>query len=256
LKANFTQGFRPPVFNNTSSNGTAVEIGGDPNLLVEKSDAAQGEINARIFKGDRRIRELSFRVDGSYTRLQDLIQVVGGSYENSGDRALISGEFLGKLYIQGGHRIELGYTYLRAYTADRGEIRSLPENWFSLATVFSLIPSKLTFTTTLKVVGSMEDPNRLVEYRNATLGADGTPMTTVQVNATDLVMDLLPPAAEMTLGMQYTPTNKLTFRATVYNALNEHSYQPDPFYDYQPHLEYLGNPYPAFRAYLTGIYSY
>ena len=256
LKANFTQGFRPPVFNNTSSNGTAVEIGGDPNLLVEKSDAAQGEINARIFKGDRRIRELSFRIDGSYTRLQDLIQVTGGSYGNSGDRALVSGEFLGKLYIQGGHRLELGYTYLRAYSADRGEIRSLPENWFSLATVFSLIPSKLTFTSTLKVVGSMEDPNRLVEYRNATLGADGTPMTTVTANATDLVMDLLPPAAEMTLGMQYTPTSKLTLRATVYNALNEHSYQPDPFYDYQPHLEYLPNPYPSFRAYLTGIYSY
>ncbi len=256
LKANFTQGFRPPVFNSTSANGTAVQIGGNPDLLVEHSDAAQGEINARIFKGDRRIRELSFRVDGSYTRLQDLIQVTGGAYQNSGDRALISGEFLGKLYIQGGHRIELGYTYLRAYTSDKGEIRALPENWFSLATVFSLVPSKLTFTSTLKIVGSMEDPNRLVEYRNATLGADGNVMNPVTVNATDLVMDLLPPAAEMTFGLQYTPTNKLTFRATVYNALNEHTYQPDAFYDYEPHLEYLGNPYPSFRAYLSGMYAY
>ena len=31
----------PPVFNNTSSNGEAIEIGGDPNLKVETSDAAQ-----------------------------------------------------------------------------------------------------------------------------------------------------------------------------------------------------------------------
>lgn len=250
LKANFTEGFRPPVFNNTSSNGAAVEIAGDPNLKVEKSDAFQGEINARIFKGDRRIRELSFRVDGSYTRLQNLIQVNGGAYNNTGDRALYSGEFLGKLYIQGGHRIELGYTYLKVDSADRGAFRSLPENWFSLATVFSLIPSKLTATTTLKVVGSYEDPNRLVEYRNATMD---TPITTAP---TDLVMDLLPPAAELTFGLMYMPTSKLTFRATVYNAINEHTYQPDAFYDYEPHLEYLPNPYPSFRAYLSGVYAY
>jgi len=251
LKANFTEGFRPPVFNNTSSNGYSVEIAGDPNLLVEKSDAFQGEINARIFKGDRRIRELSFRVDGSYTRLQNLIQVNAGQYHNTGDRGLYSGEFLGKLYIQGGHRLELGYTWLQVDSVDRGTFRSLPENWFSLATVFSLLPSKLTFTSTLKVVGAYEDPNRLVEYRNLT--ATSMP---VNVAATDLVMDLLPPAAELTCGLQYTPTSKLTFRATVYNAIAEHTYQPDAFYDFEPHLEYLPNPYPSFRAYLAGIYSY
>ena len=251
LKANFTEGFRPPVFNNTSSNGAAVEIAGDPNLKVEKSDAFQGEINARIFKGDRRIRELSFRVDGSYTRLQNLIQVNAGAYNNTGDRGLYSGEFLGKLYLQGGHRIELGYTWLKVVSADRGDFRSLPENWFSLATVFSLIPSKLSATTTLKVVGSYEDPNRLVEYRDLTM--TGPPVT---VMPTDLVMDLLPPAAELTLGIQYMPTSKLTFRATVYNAIAEHTYQPDAFYDYEPHLEYMPNPYPSFRAYVAGIYAY
>jgi hypothetical protein len=76
------------------------------------------------------------------------------------------------------------------------------------------------------------------------------------VAATDLVMDLLPPAAELTCGLQYTPTSKLTFRATVYNAIAEHTYQPDAFYDFEPHLEYLPSPYPSFRAYLAGIYSY
>jgi outer membrane receptor protein involved in Fe transport len=250
LKANFTEGFRPPVFNNTSANGASIEIAGDPNLKVEKSDAFQGEINARIFKGDRRIRELSFRIDGSYTRLQNLIQVNAGAYHNTGDRGLYSGEFLGKLYIQGGHRIELGYTWLKVDSVDRGTFRSLPENWFSLATVFSLVPSKMTLTTTLQVTGSYEDPNRLVEYRNA------TEMSPATVYPTDLVMDLLPPAAELQVGLQYTPTSKLTFRATVYNALAEHTYQPDAFYDYEPHLEYLGNPYPSFRAYLAGIYAY
>jgi hypothetical protein len=117
--------------------------------------------------------------------------------------------------------------------------------------VFSLIPSKLTATTTLQIFGAYEDPNRLVEYRNQT---EMTPPVIVQ--PTDLVMDELPPAAELQLGLQYTPTSKLTFRATVYNALAEHTYQPDAFYDYEPHLEYLGNPYPSFRAYLAGIYAY
>jgi outer membrane receptor protein involved in Fe transport len=251
FKANFTEGFRPPVFNNLVANGASVEIAGDPNLKVEKSDAFQGEINARIFKGDRRIRELSFRLDGSYTRLQDLIQVQGGAYNNSGDRGLYSGEFLGKLYIQGGHRIELGYTWLKVVSTDRGDFRSLPENWFSLASVFSLIPGKLSATSTLKVVGSYEDPNRLVEYRNLT--AMGPPAI---VQPTDLVMDWLPPAAELQVGLMYQPTSKLTFKATVYNALAEHTYQPDVFYDYEPHLEYLPNPYPSFRAYLAGIYAY
>src|SRR6185503_1967315 len=49
LKINYAEGFRPPVFNNTSSNGEAVQIAGDPDLLVEESDATQVEVNARIF---------------------------------------------------------------------------------------------------------------------------------------------------------------------------------------------------------------
>src|SRR5439155_2100232 len=60
LKLNFAQGFRPPVFNNTASNGEGLQLGGNPNLQVETSDAAQAEINARIFKGEPQIRQPSF----------------------------------------------------------------------------------------------------------------------------------------------------------------------------------------------------
>jgi outer membrane receptor protein involved in Fe transport len=256
LKVNYAQGFRPPVFNNTSSNGEAVQIGGRPDLAVEESDATQVEVNARIFKGDRRIRELSFRVDGSYTRLTNLIQVAAGNYSNSGDRAITSAEFLGKLYIQGGHRIELGYTWMRGVTADRGALKSLPEHWFNLATVFNLVSNKLVGTTNLKIVGAAEDPNRLVDYRASTYDATGMPMNTVTVNATDLVLDRLPPIAELSAGVTYTPTKKLAVRATVYNALFAHNYQPDAFFDYEPHLEYLPNPFEGFRAYLSALYQY
>jgi outer membrane receptor protein involved in Fe transport len=256
LKLNYAEGFRPPVFNNTLSNGEGVQIGGNPNLLVEESKAGQAEINARIFKGERRVRELSFRIDGSYTRISNLIQVSSGNYGNSGDRGLASGEFLGKLYIQGGHRIELGYTYLRGDTSDKGRLKALPEHWFNLATVWNLVTSRLTATTNLKVTGAAEDPNRLVEYRGLMYDASGNPTGTVTSAATDLVLDRLPPIAELSAGVQYTPSPKVSIRATVYDALFAHTYQPDVFFDYEPHLEYLPNPYEGFRAYVSALVQY
>jgi outer membrane receptor protein involved in Fe transport len=255
LKLNYAQGFRPPVFNNTTSNGEGVQIGGNPNLGVETSDAAQAEINARIWKGERRIRELSFRIDGSYTRIDNLIQVSSGNYGNSGLRGIASAEVLGKLYVQGGHRIELGYTYLRVDTSDKGRLRSLPEHWFDLATVFSLLPGKLTATTRLKVTGAAEDPNRLVEYRGLAFDELGEP-SAISVSATDLVLDRIPPIADLSLGLAYTPTKRFVLRATAYNVLFANRYQPDVFFDYEPHLEYLPNPYDGFRAYLSALYQY
>jgi len=38
--------------------------------------------------------------------------------------------------------------------------------------------------------------------------------------------------------------------------LFSHTYQPDVFFDYEPHLEYLPNPYEGFRAYLSATYQY
>jgi outer membrane receptor protein involved in Fe transport len=256
LKLNYTQGFRPPVFNNTVSNGEGVQIGGDPELLVETSDAAQAEVNARIWKGERRIRELSFRVDGSYTRINNLIQITQGRYANSGDRGLASVEFLGKLYVQGGHRIELGYSWLRVDTSDKGRVRTLPEHWFNLSSVFTLVADKLTATTNLKVTGASEDPNRLVEYRDSTFDEMGVPQNDRTVDATDLVLDRLPPIAEISLGLTYSPMKKLAIRAAVYDALVSHSYQPDVTGDYEPHLEYLPNPADGFRAYVSALYQY
>lgn len=166
-------------FNSTQANGEANQLGGNPDLEVEHSQAAQAEINARIFKGEHRIRELSFRIDGSYTRLTNLIQVSTGKYGNIGSRGLASAEFLGKLYLQGGHRIELGYTWLRGDSADRGALLALPEHWFYRATVWSLLPKKLTVTTNVRITGAADDPNRLVEYRGLRYDGNGQPMGTV-----------------------------------------------------------------------------
>jgi len=249
LKLNYAQGFRPPAFNNISGNGEGVQIAGNPKLVVETSDAMQAEINARLFKGERRIRELSFRADASYTRLQNQIQISQGSYYNSADRGIASAEFLGKLYVQGGHRIELGYTWMRVDTSDRGRQRALPEHWFDLGTVFALSDT-MSLTTNLKVIGAAEDPNRLVEYRGL------MPGQVIDVQATDLVLDRLPPIAQLGLGLSWVPVEKFAVRATVYDALVSHAYQSDVLFDYEPHLEYLANPLDSFRAYVSATYQY
>ncbi len=259
LKLNYGQGFRPPAFNNTSANGEGVQIGGNPNLKVETSDATQAELNARVYKGERRIRELSFRLDGSYTRLDNLIQINSAQYTNSGKRGIASAEFLGKLFIQGGHRIELAYTWLRVDTSDRGRIRTLPEHWFDLATVFSLAPT-LSMTTDLRISGATEDANRLIDYRDTAYGPDRTASMTytnpISVASTDLVMDRLPPTAQLGLGFAWRPSTKLLVRASVADALVSHAYQPDVVADYEPHIEYLPNPYEGFRAYLSAMFQY
>lgn len=272
-KANVTQGFRPPVFNNLNSNGEAVQIDGQIDLEVERTDAIQGEVNARLFKGERRIRELNFRLDYSYTRVQNLIQVVGGRYLNTADRGINSVEFLGKLYIQGGHRLELAYTYLAINTADAGEFRAMPEHWFNLFAAFNVIDDKLSASTNLRVLGAMEDANRIVEHRNIhyctaaeiddSLCMEGEIINPADPNVsylatlpTDLVMDRIPPTAELSFGLTWLPSEKLEIDLAVFNALNGRFYQPDVFFNYEPRLEFQPNPYEDFRAYLGATYLY
>ena len=122
--------------------------------------------------------------------------------------------------------------------------------------MFNLVDDKLTSTTNLKVMGAAEDPNRLVEYRDTSYTPDGGVMNVVHPQATDMVMDRLPPIAELSVGLTYTPMENLLVRATVYNALLQHYYQPDAYYDHEPHLEYLPNPYEGIRAYLSAMYQY
>lgn len=267
LKLNLAQGYRPPVFNNTNSNGEAVQIDGRPDLAVETSDSATAEVNGRIFKGERRIRELSFRVDYSYTRLQNLIQVVSGRYENTADRGIHSAEALAKLYVQGGHRLELAYTFLRIDMADKGVHRSMPEHMFHLSGVFNILDDKLSAVTDLRVVGAMEDANRLIEHRgyHYATGDEGLPGTIINPDGqqgvirsgpSQLVFDRLPPAADLSLGLTWTPVPSLTVRATVFNVFNARYYQPDAFFDYEPRLEFLPNPWEDIRAYLSAGLSY
>jgi outer membrane receptor protein involved in Fe transport len=260
LKLNVAQGFRPPVFNNIATNGEAVTLDGREDLEVETSTAGQVEVNARLFRGEGRIREFNFRTDYSYTVIQNLIQLVAGRYQNSADRGIHSVEFLGKLYVQGGHRVELGYTFLQSAFADTGAGRNAPNHWFNLGAVFNLVDDKLTATSTLRVLGAMQDPNRIVDHRGFTydelgrvIDPDGMARN-LSVTPTEVTLDRLPPSADIMFGITYMPWPAFSLEASVFNAFNARYYQPDVFMSYEPRFEYLPNPYEDVRGYLTATY--
>jgi outer membrane receptor protein involved in Fe transport len=263
LKLNFTQGFRPPVFNNTDSNPQAVELQGRPNLDVETSTAFQTEINARLLKGRRRIRELDLRADFSYTQLDNYIFVGNGFYQNGKPRGISSAELLAKLYLKGDHRIEIGYTWLKTNSEDKGAYRSVPEHWFNVGGVISLIPRRLELNATLRVWGAFEDPNDRVESRDLVYdpmtgsASPGVVGQTVTVLPTEQVFDHIPAAGELALGVRYrTLKDKLQIAVTGYNMLNSRHYQEDSFYDFEPRNEYVPNPYEDWRVWGQVTYSY
>ena len=109
-----------------------------------------------------------------------------------------------------------------------------------------------------RVTGAAEDPNRLVEYRGSSYDADGRADADPVSGRRDRPRPRSPPpVAELSLGLTCTRrARSSSVRATVYNALVAHAYQPDVFFDYEPHLEYLPNPYEGFRAYLSAMYQY
>ena len=66
----------------------------------------------------------------------------------------------------------------------------------------------------------------------------------------------LPPAADLSLGLTFTPSEKLVLRGSVFNAFNARYYQSDVFYSYEPRLEFLPNPWEDWRAYVSAEYTY
>jgi outer membrane receptor protein involved in Fe transport len=269
IKANYAQGFRAPVFNNTDSNGEAVQIDGDTDLELERSDAIQLEVNARLLRGRRRIRELNFRADYTYSRLQNLVTFNGSRYANGGDRGVHSAEALFKLYLRGGHRFELGWTWADISLADKGAFVSTPEHWFTLAAFSELVPGKLSVTGIVKVIGAFEDPNRRVDARGLTLdpltgSADPTRCTTcnvakpetVLVQPYELVVDRAPPAADLQLSLVYRPIERLDLTATLYNAVDNKRYSPDIFNDYSPRNEITPALYEPLSFLVSATYTY
>lgn len=261
VKANYASGFRPPVFNNTDSNGAAVQFGGSHFLSNEKSQAIQAEWNAKLLRNIGPIRALQLRADYAYTDLNGLIVISNGSYTNrrtdangaladqpgqdsrnfNSHRQIHSVESAARLYI-GDHTLSANYTFLHITTNDRGVLRSMPQHSFNLGWVLSVIPGWLETNGTLMVVGSYDDPNRL---RTLSL-ADGSTIA----NFSDLTFDKLPPQAILNLGARaHFFKNRLWASLNFYNVLNQTYYYPDPFYDLAPTLEVSPTPAPGWSTF-------
>jgi len=259
LKANYAEGFRPPVFNNTNSNGEAVQIDGSPDLETETSRAIQFEVNARLLKGLVRIRELDVRLDYAYTTLDNYISFVDGRYINTSPRDIQSGELLAKLYLKGGHRFELGYTFNRIDMADKGAFVSEPNNWFNVSAVNALT-GRLELATVLRVYGAFEDPNRRVEARNLAInpvtGSPDLSTGNVAVYPYEMVIDRMPPAAELQMGMRWRVTDKLLVQGTVYNAFNNHRPAYDNANDLEARIEITPARFEGFRFFTSAIVTF
>ena len=262
VKVNYAEGFRPPGFNAISANGEAVQLGGTPDLLVEYSRSGQIEVNARLLKGVKRIRELDLRFDYAYTVLQNYLAYIGGVNANTGDRGINSAEILAKLYLKGGHRVELGYSFNAIDTADKGVFRTVPNNWFNLSSINPLVEDKLELATIVRVYGAFEDPNRRVESRDLardpmTGGANiNDPTQAVSVSPYETVIDRQAPAGELQVGLRWLPMEELQVQGTLYNAFSNERGAYDSFDDLEPRLEITPAKFEAFRFFASATYAF
>jgi hypothetical protein len=194
--------------------------------------------------------------------LTGYINFVGGRYANTGDRGISSAELLAKLYLKGGHRFELGYTYNLVETADRGTFLSMPNNWFNLVMVNNL-GHDFELATTLHVYGAFEDPNRRVEARGLkTDPVNGSadindPTQTVSVRAYETVIDRQPPAADLQVGIRFHGMHdRLEVQSTVYNAFAYARPSYDGYNDLEPRLEITPSTFPGFRWFTSVTYAF
>src|SRR5262249_56029804 len=88
-------------------------------------------------------------------------------------------------------------------------------------------------------------------------GGRGDWREVIAVQPTEGVLDRVPPAGELEVGIRYRALkDRLTVQATTYNTLNARHYQADEFQDFEPRNEYLPNPYEDFRFFGSITYSY
>ena len=253
LKLNYAEGFRPPTFIAQNGNGAAVNYAGSPNMVPESSQAAQGEINARLLRNVRRVRELALRWDYAYTLLDKVIVVQDGRWANTGKRAIHSGEFLAKLYLRGDHAVSFGYSYNHITTEDRGTLQSLPNHWFTAGAVFSLIKDRLDVNSNLQVIGALEDPNRLPNPTGV------GPLPGLRpANNSDASLDRIAATGLLNVGLRVRNllNSHLDLTANVYNVLNQRWFYADGFNERSPRLELQPLQGPGISAFGSAIVKF
>jgi outer membrane receptor protein involved in Fe transport len=266
LKVNFAQGFRPPSLQKTDSNGEALAWAGNTELEVERSQAVQGEINARLLHDYKFLRRLALRADYSYTWVSNFIDVTNGIYRNVARLGIHSAELMVDLSFKKGHWVGFGYTFLDMASSDKGKVRSIPNQWFNARARLDLWKRKLFLTTDLSVFGSCEDVNRYPAQPggSAYLGAvdergQPTAAPTFAANATDVTVDQISPYALWNAGLRYLfNIGRSHFRLSgdVYNLLDARGHFPEGFMDPSAGIELTPNPREGISFFLSLAYSH
>ena len=263
LKINYAEGYRPPALQKTDSNGEAMTFAGNAELEVERSRAIQGEINARLLRNYGVVRQLGLRANYSYTWITDFIDTTQGMYRNVSEVGIHSAELLAQLALKRGHWFALGYTFLDMSDAEKGKLRSIPNQWLTARLLLNLWKRRFFLSSNLSIFGSLEDPNRYanspgVQYYTGKM-ENGEPVktNTWTAHATDLTMDRVGPAAVWNAGLRYLlPQYGIRLDADVYNLLNANHYNPEGFMDLNSGLEMMPNPRPGISFIVRGQYRY
>ena len=115
IKVSYTQGFRPPSFEQRFS--TSPFGLGDRDIGPERSEAGQVEVNAKLLRQVGPIEHLGIRVDYAHTDLRELIGLresedgESAVFSNVGTRRIDSVEAFAELLFRKGHRVWMGYSF-------------------------------------------------------------------------------------------------------------------------------------------------
>ncbi len=187
VKFNYTQGFRPPSFEQRFS--TSPSFLGNQGINPERSEALQAELNAKILRDVSIFEFIRFRVNYAYTTLDNLIALresedgMSAQFDNIGTRKVHSVESAITADFKGGHRVSLGYSFndVRDDTANR-DIRNHAPHIFNLKGNYKL-NKYLAFTgwyswVAAKRIDDYLDPDsleteslRIAPYHLLSLGA-------------------------------------------------------------------------------------
>jgi hypothetical protein len=153
--------------------------------------------------------------------------------------------------------------YTRLAMADKGAFHSIPNHWFNLGAVHELVPDRLELATVLRVYGAFEDPNRRVEARPLAVdpmtgsSAPGDRSESVAVQPYETVIDRVPPAAELQVGLRWHARDDAwELQGTLYNAFNNERYAYDNSDDLEPRLEIVPSTFEGFRFFVSATHRF
>jgi outer membrane cobalamin receptor len=197
LKLNATQGFRPPPLALINGNDDPMtnpypHRESNPDLRAERSLSVEGELSALVLEGVGRMNYAALRLGYQFTRLEDLVVFdASGAPANANRRDMSSIEARADVALAGGHRIVVGYSFLRGIDEQNGPIRNIPAHRLHLS-LEAHVATHVSFYLGTAVTGAVEDLDRLAVPTSAT-GAFAPPAS--------VIVDHLPPSGLVNAGV-------------------------------------------------------